>query len=83
MIRILTIVGLLNLLSGCSWREPPGFTSSATKVRQTVDTLPRAEPTQAAMTQFSVAELINQLEKIDNAALEYDITNRLAQLRLE
>lgn len=83
MNRQFSMIGIVGLLASCSWLEPPRYEPNTQSVATTVKTLPRVELPSAPMEKPDLLDLIEQLEQIDNDQLQYEITNRLAQLRLE
>lgn len=77
-----TVLMAASLISGCSYFQNESYEAETVSVAETVKTLPEVVEVEAPVATLSLAELIHQLENVEHEGLEYEVTNRLAQLRL-
>ena len=81
--RLVPIVGLTFVLSGCSFWKEPEFKTEAPSVATTIKNLPTVEVQSQELPTLSLSELVTQLEQVQTDEHQFEVTSRLAQLQLE
>ncbi len=79
--RILSAV-LVLLLSGCGFFSKSEYRADGPDVSKTIAALPAVESDELPLESPSLETLVSQLEQLEVESYQYDVANRLAQLRL-